>query len=82
MPERIALHVNGRHVEVDRGSTVLAALAVAGVAICRRSVQGEPRGALCGIGVCFECRVTIDGVAHRRSCQILCREAMEVRTDG
>jgi D-hydroxyproline dehydrogenase subunit gamma len=37
---------------------------------------------LCGMGICFECRVTIDGREHCRSCQIPCAEGMEVRTDG
>ena len=45
-----------------------------------RSVTGEPRGPLCGMGICFECRATIDGMPHQRSCQILCAAGMEVRT--
>jgi len=80
--EIVALSVNGRRVEVAAGSTVLAAAALAGKMALRRSPAGQPRGALCGMGVCFECRVTIDGVAHRRACQTLCAEGMEVRTDG
>ena len=36
--------------------------------VLRRSVSGEPRGVLCAMGICFECRVTLDGVAHRRAC--------------
>ncbi len=34
----------------------------------RRSVSGEPRGVLCAMGICFECRVTLGGAAHRRAC--------------
>jgi D-hydroxyproline dehydrogenase subunit gamma len=48
----------------------------------RRSVKGDPRGPLCGMGICFECRVTIDGIPHSPSCQTLCRAGMEVRTDA
>ena len=55
---------------------------MAGVSQFRRSVSGEPRGPLCGMGICFECRVTIGGRAHCRSCQEVCRPGMEVRTDG
>jgi hypothetical protein len=36
---------------------------------------------LCGMGICLECRVTIDGREHSRSCTTLCAEGMEVRTD-
>jgi sarcosine oxidase subunit alpha len=34
------------------------------------------------MGICFECRVTIDGRAHCRSCQVICQAGMEVATDG
>ena len=38
-------------------------------AVCLRlSVSGEPRGPLCGMGTCFECRMEIGGAAHERSC--------------
>jgi D-hydroxyproline dehydrogenase subunit gamma len=80
MPEQFTITVNGRPVTVSAGSTVAAALAAAGEA-CRRSVSGEPRGPLCGMGVCFECRAEIDGRPHRRSCQIACHPGMIVSTD-
>lgn len=73
--------VNGKAVEVAEGATVSAAVAAAGVVMYRRSVSGEARGPVCGMGICFECRVTVDGRAHVRSCQTPCREGMEVRTD-
>ena len=82
MPETIPLTVNGRKVTVPAGSTVAAAIFLAGETVFRRSVSGEPRGVLCGMGVCFECRVTIDGEPHLRSCQTTCRPGMEVRTDA
>ncbi len=75
------LLVNGKPVEAPAGSMVSAAVALAGAWLYRRSVTGEPRGPLCGMGICFECRVTIGGKPHQRSCQIPCAEGMEVRTD-
>jgi predicted molibdopterin-dependent oxidoreductase YjgC len=33
------------------------------------------------MGTCFECRVTVNGKPHQRSCQTLCCEGMEVTTD-
>jgi D-hydroxyproline dehydrogenase subunit gamma len=80
MPETVELTVNGAKLAVPIESTVAVAVAIAG-ASCRTSVAGEPRGPLCGMGICFECRVSIDGVLHSRSCQILCKAGMEVRTD-
>lgn len=82
MPETITLVVNGTTVSMPEGSMVSAAVLKSGVVAFRRSVSGEVRGPLCGMGICFECRVTIDGERHSRSCQTLCRDGMEVRTDG
>ena len=78
----MTLTINGRTIEVPEGSMVSAAIAIAGETAFRRSVTGEPRGPLCGMGICFECRVTVDGRPHVRSCQVPCRQGMEVRTDG
>jgi sarcosine oxidase subunit alpha len=82
MADTVRVTVNGAPVTVPRGAMLSAAVAMAGVAAFRRSVTGEPRGPLCGMGICFECRVTVNGRAHCRSCQIPCEEGMEVRTDG
>jgi predicted molibdopterin-dependent oxidoreductase YjgC len=82
MVDSVKLSVNGVSVAVPAGAMVSAAVAMAGVNGFRRSVNGEPRGPLCGMGICFECRVTIDGRPHCRSCQVVCREGMEVRTDA
>jgi predicted molibdopterin-dependent oxidoreductase YjgC len=73
--------INGRHVQVVTGTTVAAAIAQAGVIRFRRSVSGQPRAPLCGMGTCMECRVTINAQPHCRSCQTLCVEGMEIRTD-
>ena len=79
---KITIRVDGRRVETDEGSTVAAALINDGVWGFRRSPRGDLRGPLCAMGTCFECRVTIDGEAHRRACMEICRTEMEVATDG
>jgi len=79
--DTVTVSVNGVAVTVPAGAMVSAAVAMA-VATFRRSVTGEARGPLCGMGICFECRVTVDGREHSRSCQIPCAPGMEVRTDG
>ena len=81
MPETIEVTVNGVAVRVAAGTTAAAAAMPAGV-VRRRSVTGEPRAPLCGMGVCFECRATVDGVAHTRTCQVVCRAGMAIRTDA
>ena len=82
MPDTVSVVVNGVAVTMPVGSMVSAAIMKSGVSSFRRSVTGEARGPLCGMGICFECRVTIDGESHCRSCQTVCRDGMDVRTDG
>jgi len=82
MPDPVTVSVNGQPVTVESGTMVSTAVALAGAAVFRRSVTGEARAPLCGMGICFECRVTIDGHPHCRSCQIPCAEGMEVCTDA
>ncbi len=79
MPE-LHVTVNGKSVSVAEGTTVAVAVLLSGVSAFRTSVSGEPRGPLCGMGICYECRVTVDGEAHARSCQLLCRPGMQVTT--
>ena len=82
MSDTVRVLVNGIEVTMPAGSMVAAAIMKTGVVTFRRSVTGEARGPLCGMGICFECRVTIDGEAYCRSCQTVCRDGMDVRTNG
>lgn len=80
MSEKIEIRVNGHAIRVSADASLAAALLDAGVTAFRHSVHGEPRAPLCGMGICHECRVTIDGVPHRRSCLTPVAAGMEVRT--
>jgi aerobic-type carbon monoxide dehydrogenase small subunit (CoxS/CutS family) len=80
MPENVSIEVNGKKLRVRVGTSAAAALFQVGEFSFRASSSGEPRAALCGMGICFECRVTIDGQANCRSCQILVRDGMAIRT--
>jgi len=80
MSRRVTLTVDGRTVSVDAGASVAAAIAAAGIATFRHSVSNEARGPLCGMGICHECRVTIDGEPYRLACQTACAEGMHVET--
>jgi hypothetical protein len=79
MPEEVTVWVNGTPVQLAANATVAAALLEAG-APARWSVTGERRTALCGMGICYECRARVDGVTHTRTCQLLCREGMVVES--
>ncbi|MDH4608299.1 (2Fe-2S)-binding protein [Pseudomonas sp. BN102] len=77
----IELSLDGCSLWVAPGTTVAAALAQGGDGSSRTSVSGQRRAPLCGMGICQECRVTIDG-QRRLACQTLCREGMQVETQG
>ncbi|QHG87209.1 MULTISPECIES: 2Fe-2S iron-sulfur cluster-binding protein [Xanthomonas] len=81
MSATVRLQVNAQPVEVLAGASVAAAVAQATLQF-RQSSSGQPRAPLCGMGVCFECRVRIDGVGQQRACLVDAREGMQVRTDG
>lgn len=72
--------VNGRPLDIHCGTLVAVAIYLAGETNFRRSVTGESRAPLCGIGICQECRVRVNGVAHAKSCQILCDDGMRIET--
>ena len=74
--------INGIAVHVNAGITVAAALNIAGTVVLRRSRTGQPRGALCGMGICHECRAEIDGVLHQRTCQVPCVDGMRIITNA
>ena len=78
MADDVLVHVDGIPVRVAADASVVAALAIAGRLCTRRSVDGEARFALCGIGQCQECRVSIDGQPHRLACQVRCRSGMQI----
>ena len=76
----ISLSVDGQTVSVPEGTTVAVAVFQAGKKAFHASVTGEPRGPLCGMGICYECRLTVNGSPHVRSCMTLCSPDMKVET--
>jgi predicted molibdopterin-dependent oxidoreductase YjgC len=80
MNNPVTLTINARTVSVEQGTTVAAAIAHAGGNVTRRSVSGMLRAPVCGMGVCQECRVNINGREHQLACQTLCAPGMKVVT--
>ena len=78
--ETVTITADGRPLAVAGDVSVAAALLDADALAFRASVRGEPRAPLCGMGICYECRVTIDGVPHRRACLVTVADGMTVVT--
>lgn len=80
MDQELELMINDRPQRVPAGITVAAALARAGCSSSRQSHSGEPRAPFCGMGLCQECRVMIDGQGHQRGCMRLVAPGMRIVT--
>lgn len=71
--------LDGQALRVPAGTSLAAALAMHPPGCARISVTGEARAPLCGMGVCQECRLLVDG-RRRLACQTLCHDGMTVDT--
>lgn len=77
----VTIVVDGGVVVAEQGDSVSTVLLCAGVVSFRKTaVTGARRSAYCGMGVCFDCLVTIDGVGNRQACLTPVREGMIVTT--
>lgn len=77
----IEVTINGRKAHAYVGELVSTALLAEGVAIfAHKHTTGRPSGVYCGMGVCYECLVTIDGAGNLRACQTLVADGMTIET--
>ena len=76
----VRISFDGSEIEALPGETVAAALAAAGVIAVRQTRSGAPRGPFCGMGVCFDCLVTVDGRPSQRACLTKVAAGMDVRS--
>jgi NADPH-dependent 2,4-dienoyl-CoA reductase/sulfur reductase-like enzyme len=76
----VSLSIDGAPVAALEGETIAAALASADIANLGRRRDGTPRGLWCGMGVCQECIVTVDGIPSQRACMTKVADGMKVTT--
>lgn len=79
-PASITLSVDGQTIAAVPGESIAAAMTAAGLRKLREDRLGNPRGLFCGMGACFECRVSIDGGPPQRACLAPARPSLSVRT--
>ena len=78
----VHLLIDGEAIVAYEGETIATALLTAGQWVFRHTGNGEPRGIFCGIGVCYDCLVTVEGLGAVRACVTPVREAMKVVTSS
>jgi predicted molibdopterin-dependent oxidoreductase YjgC len=79
--ELVELEVDGQPITARSGRSIAAALLEQGEPRLRRSPSGAPRGVYCGIGVCFECRVHVEGRGTVRACVTPVEDGMRIVRD-
>jgi predicted molibdopterin-dependent oxidoreductase YjgC len=75
---QLTVTVDSRPVVAHLGETVAAVLIAEGSPATRVTRGGAPRGVYCGMGVCFDCLVVVDGVPNTRACMTWVREGMAI----
>jgi len=79
----VTVLLDGTPVSAYAGETVATVLFAEGVIATRTTVGGSPRGVFCGMGVCFDCLVVVDGEPNTRACMTWVRNGMRIsRQDG
>ncbi|WP_125100739.1 2Fe-2S iron-sulfur cluster-binding protein [Leucobacter chromiireducens] len=81
-PRVLRATFDGEPLVAPAGASVAAALLASGRTGWRTTRAGAPRGLFCGIGVCFDCIVDIDGESGQRACMIPLEEGMTVAPAG
>ena len=81
MHNKVSFTLNGRPALAPAGTSVAAAALNNGLVRFCTSASGTPRAPLCGMGICYECRLTIDGRAHQRSCILNIAQGMVLQSD-
>ncbi len=77
----VTIHVDGRAIPAVAGEPIASALIAAGILTFRRTQAAqEPRGYFCGIGLCSDCMMVVDGVPNVRTCVTPVRDGMTVTT--
>lgn len=80
--EPVNITVDGKAIEAYQGETVAAAMLAAGIRTFNKSHKHkQPRSLYCGMGVCYECLVTINGVHAQRACVTHVEEGMVIETE-
>lgn len=76
----IRVTVDGQPLVAYEGETIATTLMASGKKVFRHTHTGAPRGIFCGIGLCYDCTVTIDGIRTVRACVTPVGEGMNVST--
>jgi predicted molibdopterin-dependent oxidoreductase YjgC len=77
----VQITVDGEKIVAYEGESLAAAMLASGRRVFRHThPEGEPRGIFCGMGVCYECLVSVAGRERVRACIVPVQDGMRVTT--
>ena len=82
MTETITFQFDRKEINTSPGLSLAAALTKAGIRGFREGPDGSKRGMFCGMGVCQECLVEVDGRPNQRACMTKVVSGMSVCTQS
>jgi len=77
----LTVQVDGETLTAYAGETLAAVMLAAGRRALRAAPRtGSPRGVFCGMGVCYDCLMVVDGRPNVRACMTYVAEGMQAQT--
>ena len=77
----VKITVDGKVLKAIEGEPIASALVANGIMVFRKTrIRKEPRGYFCGIGLCTDCMMTVDGVQNIRTCITHVKKGMKIET--
>ena len=76
--EKLTLYIDGAECRVEAGASIAAAMAQSGRHGFSCDTSAKARGLFCGMGVCHDCLVTVDGRTSQRACMTPVSPGMHV----
>jgi predicted molibdopterin-dependent oxidoreductase YjgC len=75
------IEVDGNKVLAYEGETIAAVLLAAGIRSFQQNrVGNQPNRLFCGMGVCMQCLVKVNGIQSNRACKTLVQAGMKIET--
>ena len=78
--DKFEIEVDGKTILACSGQTIAEALLANGVRALRMTQKQAPRGVYCGMGICYECRMIVNGIPNVRTCMTLATPGCKITT--
>lgn len=78
--QRFEIELDGQALTAKKGQTIAEALMAQGQRVCGKTRKGAKRGVYCGIGLCYECRMIVNGIPNVRTCMTPATPGCKVTT--